>query len=63
MDLPEKLDRLAKSLSVWNDGYDQFTADVRELFEEAAKRIRSNEAWIAHLHSNYLHQWSDMRSR
>lgn len=63
MDLPEKLEQLATSLDVWGYGNNRFPDDLRELLEEAAKRIRSNEAWIAHLHSNYLHQWSDMRSR
>lgn len=49
MDLADKLDKMAKSLSVWDHGYDQFTADVRELLEAAAKKIRRDEAWISHL--------------
>jgi hypothetical protein len=50
MDLVEKLDKLAKDLSVWPDGaYDQFTADVRDLLEQAANQIRSDRAWISHL--------------
>lgn len=60
MDLPTRLERLAGSLSVWDNGYDQFAADVRELLEEAAKKIRSDAAWIALL-NNHLHQ-SDIRS-
>ena len=50
MDLPEKLDKLARDLSIWPDGeYDQFSADVRELLEQAAKQIRSDQAWIRQL--------------
>lgn len=60
MDLPTRLEQTARSLSVWDRGYDQFAADIRELLEEAAKRIRSDEAWIVHVH-NYLHR-SDIRS-
>lgn len=52
MDLPTKLEQTAKSLSVWNRGYDQFTADIRDLLEEAAKRIRSDTSWIAHLNNH-----------